>query len=157
MRISMQRVGGVLGVCIAALLQATPWVALWGVKPNILFVALVIVAVSTESISMFAGVVVLGTAIAYNVSFISWGAAVSMLVSCGSFFLVRRLPWRTLMNIVSVIAVGTAGFYILIAPTYVFQEMSVVLLEVLYNVLIGVGLYVCFAKGDGMQQGTRRW
>lgn len=128
-------------VAVAAWLQNTEMLTLYGVKPNLALVLLIILAGITSSLVFFSSLVIVSVLVLQNVFFVSWPTIVFILLTFLIFFLLKRLPWRTTINIFTTIVLFSVIFLILVEPLFVINNVRVIIQELIYNVILGIILY----------------
>jgi hypothetical protein len=136
-------------ILVIAWLQSNPTFAIYGVKPNLVMAFLGALAVFTSQFFFFIIIIILANLVLQNLFFFSWESIVFILLLALGFFLVRRLPWRTLINITALIILITLGLYLVIEPMFVFNNPRIVFLELIFNILFASLFYLLMSYVTG--------
>jgi hypothetical protein len=131
----------ILAVLVAGALQTSGLIGFLGVKPNFILATLIIVALFTESFSLYVLLAFLGgLSVAGGAGFTreAWAlTAVAALI----FWLKNRRVTQTLLGSAILMIAGTGVLYALIDFRFLYEHSVTVLIEAAYNVIIGVLLF----------------
>ena len=129
----------ILLVLTAAWIQGANFY-IFGVKPNwvlAVFLALAFVADFWFYLLMeLAALIILRFQPAF-----SWELGVLALVIFLVFMAARHLPWKESVNFLVLSCAAPTLFYLLVNPTFLYSHPSVFLLELFYNLLLGLTIF----------------
>lgn len=127
---------------VAAALMQSGALRIMGTAPHVVLAALVAISFFTEN-SIFYGLVVLIGALFVRSSPAFFDpVAVSLVISATLIFLLeRRLVWPGIVGVVLMSAIGTLTTYLYIEPAFLWEYPGVVCIEMLYTVLIAIGIF----------------
>ena len=135
--------GGIL-LFVAALFQNTALLTIAGVKPNVVLVALVLLAFSASHFFVYI-VFVIGGIIFLRFSPGSDPALLAIAgIACAVFFVKEWFPWKEMVNCLAVIILGTLAFYLLTGFSFLWHDPFTIAMEIAYNTVIGAAFYPFF-------------
>ncbi|MEK9186180.1 MAG: hypothetical protein AAB885_01195 [Patescibacteria group bacterium] len=130
---------GILLVAIA-FLQSNNFL-IFGVKPNLILVALIVFSFLVTDFASYAVLILLTLVMmrsrpGWDLSLVSLG-----LVGIGSWFVKQIMPGRDSLNLAIAIIFSTIIFYGLIDPNFLYSEWLTSVIEAGYNLVAGFILY----------------
>lgn len=131
----------ILALFIAATLQSGELITFFGVKPNLVLVLLSTFSFFVPNLLTYAMLVLFGTAVLSFAPGLSWDNAALTLVALLFFYVRDRFLVIGLSASILFAIFGTVLFYLLTSPTMLYDEVGVVLKELIYNALLGVTLF----------------
>lgn len=132
-------IGAVFLVVGVAFLQGSNFYIL-GVKPNwILAVFLALAFTADFWFYLFLELIAL--VILRFQPALSWELGVLALIILLAFLAARRLPWKESVNFLVLAFVAPAMFYLLVNPKFLYLQPGVFLMELFYNLLLGLILF----------------
>lgn len=131
-------------VIAAGLAQNTGLFILYGIKPDLLLSALIALSFFLSDIFLYGGFIVLAIiflTLSGNCCFDSTAFA---LIVFAAPFIGRRFHWQPLFNNLFLIGAGTILFYLLASPTFLITNWTLVMGELIYNLVMGWILFRIF-------------
>lgn len=127
----------IAAVLVAAFIQELRWLAVFGVNPNLVLIALAISAFIVDRLPVYVAASLVG-AVALKGAPIIEIASLALLGVATIFRLLRRLlPWSTEISIGFSIIFGTVIFYALVDYNFLIAGTSLFIKEAVYNLIIG--------------------
>jgi|GEM_PF-1621775 len=126
---------------IAATLQSTGLLAIFGVKPNLMLVLLATFVFFVPHLFLYG---ILALCAAGFISFtpgINWESGALLIIALVFFYVRDRFLVAGLFANVVFIVLGTIAFYLFISPGLLYHEAGVALKEIVYNALLGAVLF----------------
>jgi len=144
----------VIFVLIAGVLENTSLLQVAGIKPNISLAILITLSFFISALVPYLALVLLtGILLRFEPGF-----EFTSLIFTGMvilfFFLHRRLPGQPFLNNLILIASGTLIFYSLLDWRFVYAEPLTVSGEMLYNIILGAGLFLLSQRFIGYESRT---
>lgn len=134
----------VLIFVLAGLFQNTEFFTVFGIKPNLLLIALVAISFFIKGIQAYLNFVLASIML----SSVSGGISTEQIVLAGlalaAFPAGRYLHWQPVFNNFLIIGVATALFYLFTAPAFMLSGWQVVVGEIVYNLFVGYLLFKTF-------------
>ncbi|MFH1759205.1 MAG: hypothetical protein ABH822_01430 [Patescibacteria group bacterium] len=118
-------------IIIAALLQGTFILEVWGVKPNLVLALLIVLIFSVRDWLAYSLLVIVGVLLLKSFPGVDWRALAIIPLALGSYFIKDWLPWRPYFSNIVLIAIATAIFSL---PNF-FPG------EIIYNLILGTIIY----------------
>lgn len=113
--------------------------SIFGVKPNLALVAIIVV--SFFIVNIWEGFLLI--AIAALILKFSPGFSVEILIfsliAAAAIIIKKYLPWRSMINLVFLIIFATLLFYIFSAPSLIIS--TILLKELAYNIIVGLLIF----------------
>lgn len=142
----------VILILVAGVLQNTSLLELGGVRPNVALAVLITLTIFiNETLSYLVLVLLAGILLRFESGFELVNlvfAGVALLV----FFLHRRLPGRAFLSNLILIALGTLIFHSLADWRFVLLEPLTVFGEMVYNIILGAGLFLLSQRFIGYER-----
>ncbi len=140
---------GALLTVLGGILQASGIAAVSGVRPNVLLVVLTVLAFFFWDWVMYAGI--LSIVIVFAKSEVGFEAPylALILISGAVFLLKQRLPGNQFSNTTFAIGVGTVLTYAVADPAFLTNDPITILIEVFYNMLVGIVVYLVAERTIG--------
>ncbi|MDP2696436.1 MAG: hypothetical protein Q8O87_04300 [bacterium] len=132
----------------ASMIQSTNFLVVGGAKPNLVLAALAVLAILNWPLIEYLTWMLVAAILLKFSPILSWISVVFLITAVKMFFINRFLPWSRYLSGIVVIISGTAVFYILGAPIFLYHQWPTVLLELVYNVVVGVILIMIWPKKD---------
>ncbi|MDP3901856.1 MAG: hypothetical protein Q8Q37_02695, partial [bacterium] len=123
-------------IVLAVLTQSTNILVIWGIKPNLLLVVLMTLIALDRRLAEYLTWLLLGVIMLRFEPALSWFQAAIIIIALTAFVLHKFLPWSRHINIASLVIIGTVLFYLLIGPNFIYRHWSLVLGEIIYNLII---------------------
>ncbi|MDP2696015.1 MAG: hypothetical protein Q8O87_02045 [bacterium] len=136
----------VLLIVLAALTQSTNILVIWGIKPNLLLVVLMTLIALDRRLVEYLTWLLLGVIMLRFEPALSWFQAAMIIAALTVFVLHKFLPWSRHINLASLVIIGTVLFYLLIGPNFIYRHWSLVLGEIIYNLIIASVLILIWPK-----------
>ena len=133
-------------VLAAGFLQHSPLLNAFGVKPNLILIALVALSFVATKAQQYIVLLMVGLAVmqfrdAPETELLALG-----ILAFAAFVVGRRLPWRWIFNNGILLAVATVAFYLLTQSSFLYTHGVSVAVELLLNVFTGTLLFLSFAQ-----------
>lgn len=141
----------VLLIIIFGFMQNTYLLMIDGIKPNILLVVLTILVPIVPSffeylILVLVSGIVLRSGGAFNADFFAFEAIVIT-----SYLVYRYLLWSRPLNSLILVVLSSFLFYLLTDPLFLYSYYNIVLVEAIYNLILGFGLFIILISGHGFR------
>lgn len=130
---------------LAGLFQNTHVFAVFGVKPNLLLIALISLSFFIKDIRVYLNFVLASILISSVGGGISTEQIVLAVLTLAVFPAGRYFRWQPTFNNLLIIGVATPIFYLLTAPAFLLSGWQVVSGEIVYNLLWGFVLFEIFS------------
>lgn len=126
---------------IAATLQSGELVTFAGVKPNLVLVLLATFSFFVPRFFPYALLSLFGVVTLSFAPGISWEGAALLLVALFFFYVRDRFLSAGFLASVLFSVFGTVMFYLLISPSVLYHEVTVIVKELLYNAVLGAAFF----------------
>ena len=131
---------------LAAFLQGTEFLAIGGVKPNLVFVLIVVLSFFIPDILYFLILMLVGD-IVLRSEFASYHEILILsLLSIISFSIGKRLPGKPIFNTIGVVALATLLYYLFVDSGFVMHAFGTVCIEIVLNSALAGILFLVFQK-----------
>ncbi len=132
----------ILVACIAlALIQSTDFVNVFGVKPDLLLVGLIVAIAFVPTFIHYCALVILGVlSLRFSLTFGKEFPIVGV-IALVAFFISERLPGKAWINMILLIVIGTVAWYFLVDSSFIPEHPGIVFQEIAYNSIVGMALF----------------
>lgn len=131
---------------LAGMLQNTGFFVAFGIKPNLLLVAMVAISFFIKDIWTYLSFVLAAVVLVI----VGGGIALEQIVLAGlglaAFPVGRYLHWQPFFNNFLMIGAGTVLFYLLTAPAFLISDWQAVVGEIVYNLVWGWIFFELFSR-----------
>lgn len=131
---------------VTGLLQNTNLLTFYQIKPNLMLVFLIASSFFIPSLFIYLGLVLLSGILAGFRNGLELERIVLGLLGIWSFSLGRFLGWKLIYNNFFLIGISTPTFYLLTNPAFILSNWSIVLVELVYNLILGAVVFKVFEK-----------
>lgn len=122
---------------LTAFIQNTGFLSVAGIKPNWLLAAMFFLVVINRPLTEYIIWSLLAAVLLrFGPEPLLWPQIAFLITVAAIFVLHHFLPWARHLNTVAIVILGTIIFYLLTAPTFIYQHWTVVLGEVVYNLVV---------------------
>ncbi len=132
---------GVL-VSIAASIQSTGLVSLGGIKINLILSFLIVLSFFVRRMTQFVCLLIVAVVMLEFRPTLEFSMMILAIVVAAIFFAKEWLPGKQLINCLLFVAVGTILFYGLIDFTFLTNNITGVLIEMIYNALVSAIIFI---------------
>lgn len=143
---------GVAAVFLAALVQNTEAAVFYGVKINLVLILVIVLGLFTKNFREYLIFVLTGVAMIKPAPGIDFMSGVFFVLLIGSFYLKNLLSGKPMANAVLLIFSSTILFYLITAPRFLTAATASFLLELIYNAIGGLILYLILEKIIGQPE-----
>ena len=126
---------------LAGAAQSGHLFAVAGIRPNLVLIFLVVAAFFVENLFLYCLFILAATTAIRFGPGISTEALALALVALLAFAVKQRAIWPGLWGSCILIFFGTFGLYLIVAPQFIYQHLSIVLMEIGYNLVLGTILF----------------
>lgn len=137
---------GIVLVFLGGLLQNTEFITLYGVKMNLVLVLLLTFGFFINNPWHYLILALEGTLLLKVSPGLDTQTLVLLVLIFLAFWLRKYLAWQPIISNVFLIAVATTLFHLLIDFNFLIYNTPTILLEVLYNIIGGLILYLILEK-----------
>lgn len=123
-------------VILAALLQGTNIISLFGTKPNLVLLILIPLIFVVNNRLAYVVLVLIAGLFLKTVPGIDWQIGLFILVVLVAYFLSKFLPWQSFFN----------NLVLLAGATIILSLPDFFGIELVYNVILGTGFYYILKK-----------
>ena len=113
--------------------------SMFGVKPNLALVAVIVASFFVKNIWEALLLVILSATMLKFKPVFGQEIIIFSLIGAAAIFLKRRLIWQPLINCLVLIATATVLFYIFLSPSLILS--TIFLKEIIYNLILGVLIF----------------
>lgn len=131
-------------IVILGLLQNTDLLMIAGVKPNLLLAALIAIAFFVEDVWLFSFFILLSDILLKVRGFLVPEILVFTLLAMTAAWAAARWHTQPILNNAFLIAIFTVLFYVLTSPSYLVAHFGLLVIELIYNLVIGVIVFNLF-------------
>lgn len=142
---------GAFLVVLGGLIQSSGIAAVAGVRPNILLAILITLAFFFRQWASFVSFIAIAAIFSKENAGFSAPYLALTLIAGALFFLKERFPGTRFFNVAVGIATGTLLTYLAIDFTFLSNDPFTVFIEVIYNVLVGMLVYLFTEKTIGYE------
>lgn len=135
--------GLIILVVAAAWIQGANFY-LFGVKPNWVLTILIVSAFMVSDFWLYAVLVFLGAATLRFQPVFSWELVALVVMALALFWAARYLPLKEAINFIILLTVAPPLFYLLTAPRLLYLRPGILLLEIVYNFILGFVFILIF-------------
>lgn len=136
----------ITAVILLGLLQHLDIFNIFGVKPNLIFVFLLAVCFFEISFIFYLILVLISyLLLRLNFNFDLSTSVLSLLLIFG-YGLAKIFPWQQIINLMFLIIILNTAFYLIISFQFVMNNTSLLIGEILYNLVLGSIFYSFFSK-----------
>ncbi len=136
----------ITAVIILGLLQHLDIFNIFGVKPNLIFAFLL--AVCFFEVGFLFYLILVGMAyllLRLNFYFDLSVSALCLLLIFG-YGLAKIFPWQQIVNLMFLLIMLNVAFYLTLSPQFLINNTSLLMGEILYNLVLGSIFYSSFRK-----------
>lgn len=126
---------------IAATLQSSELITVFGIKPNLVLVLLAVFSFFVPQFFAYALLVIFSSMMLHFAPGVSWESAALALVALLFFYVRDRFLSAGLLVSIMFAVFGTVLFYLLISPSLLYHEGAVIAKELICNALLGAILF----------------
>ncbi len=146
-RISWLRLAGVMAVLVIfAILQRSPELSWFGVRPNIILSLMVVLGFVVGDFFVYAALAFIAVALIGPAKGFSFEELILLLLFFGLYFVRRYVPMHPLFSAVLLTSGGTLLWYLIVDPGFIAADFIAVLIEMFYNAVIAVLAYLGFER-----------
>lgn len=132
-------------IAVAAALQLSSGFEFFGVRPNLVLVVALVATFFIEGFLPYAALVLIGTIFlrfepGFNADLLILG-----LICLLAFWIRRNFVLPSFITSLGFICAGSLGFYLLTAPSFLISQPGEFFIELAYNILVGMVLFVILA------------
>ncbi len=140
-------------VFVSALLQQTPLVMAFGIKANIILVALIAYAFVVRGFFDYIILVLVAAVGIMGSGWLDTPTAAFIAVSCAAYGARRLLPFQPWLSYMTIVVASTAALYIIIDWRFIARAPFLFTQEVVYNGVIALCVFAVI--GGQYEKGTR--
>ncbi len=133
-------------VIVAGLIQNTGFLVFYGIKPNLLLVALIALSFFLTDLFIYAGFIMLAIILLTISGGCCLDSTVFAAIVFAAPFIGRRLHWQPLLNNLLLVGAGTFLFYLSASPVFLITNWMLVIGELIYNLVMGWILFEVFER-----------
>lgn len=130
-----------IALLVGAILQSGESLVLAGVKPNLVLMLLAVFSLFTLHFFPYAMLAVAGAFFLDFTPGVTWESAALVGVALIFFYVRSRFIAAGLLATLVFSVFGTVLFYLLISPSLLYDGMTVLVKELIYNGLVAVALF----------------
>lgn len=130
-----------LAILVAATLQSGEMFVVFGVKPNLVLVLLAVFVFFTPRFFPYALLAVFACTVLRFAPGLNWDVTAFLMVSLFFYYIRDRFFSSGLFGVLVFVFFGTILFYLLLSPSFMYHEGVVVAKELIYNLLLALGLF----------------
>ena len=128
-------------VIVLSFLQHLSIFNIFGIKPNFIFVFLLVVSFFEIDFLFYVFLVLISyLVLRSNLNFDFPTSVLSGLLLAG-FFLIKILPWQRIFNLILLVILLNIVFYSITSFQFVINNTSLLIGEILYNLFLGLIFY----------------
>ncbi len=142
----MKFFGVLLLLLLAGLLQNTEALSFFGIKPNLLLAMTIAASFFVSEMALYLFLVVAAVFLLKFSGGVELESLVFALAAVSAAWLGGRLHWRPDFNNLVLVAGGTLLFYLIADASYLVASWPQVLLELVYNLAVGMVLFKSFER-----------
>lgn len=132
---------GLLLTLVAGAVQVNSPIDFWGIKPNLILIVLIVFGFFTENFIFFLILTLLGSIGIKFMPGLGLDAVAIAVVALCAFIVKSRAVSGGLLGVTILLALGTFGTYLIVSPGFFYNHFLVVLIEAVYNVVLGAILF----------------
>lgn len=133
---------------LAGLLQSTDFLSVGGVKPNWLLVVIILLVITGRPLLEYVMWSLLATfLLRFSPEPLLWHQLAFLMTVMAIFILNKFLPWSHYINLMAAVIISTALFYLLLSPNFIWQHWTIVIGEIIYNLIVVSILVFVWPRG----------
>ncbi|MBI2025015.1 MAG: hypothetical protein HYT03_02950 [Candidatus Harrisonbacteria bacterium] len=132
-----------LVIFIAGLLQSAGLLSVLGVKPNLLLVTILVAAFFADFVFYIFLILISVFALRFRL-ILEPESLFFAVIAIAAYFLGRRLPSQPILNSVFIIGIGSVLFNLLASPSFFFNNLALVAIELVYDLVLGILIFKIF-------------
>ncbi|MEK7554615.1 MAG: hypothetical protein AAB518_01355 [Patescibacteria group bacterium] len=133
---------GALLVLLAGIIQSSGIAAVGGVRPNILLVLLLTLVFFFREWKSYAALIAIATIFSKTEIGFSSPYIVIAIISACVFLVKPHFPGHRFFNVILAVIAGTIITYVITDLKFLGNDPFTVMIEVVYNVLVGIVVYL---------------
>ena len=136
-----KKIALVASVIFLSFIQHLGAFSIFTVKPNLVFVFILVLSFFEIEFLLYFILVLISYLFLRSGLAIDWSVLVSSGLLFLGYWLAKILPWQQIFNMMFLIILLTIVFYLIISFQFVINNISLLIGEILYNLLWGLIFY----------------